>query len=213
MLVEVIGMTIKSKSLFGKIKKIKLTKDQEKMWQTLLFLIKLLILVIPLYLILAFNVDLSPLQEITTQQAYWIFKNTGFDVSRDGFVLSVGSATDVNTNPVVFLVSEDCTAWKSILLLFALIVAVAGVSMKNRLLGLVIGISVLWLGNLARIFAIVLIAQNYGFAVASVVHDYLWQLGLISLVLLIWVVWLWRLGKLKPIKIKKSKLINPIHQK
>lgn len=209
-------MGIRSKSLFGKIKKIKLTKDQEKMWQTLLFLVKLLILVIPLYLILAFNVDLSPLQEITTNQAYWIFKNMGFDVSRDGFILSVGSADSavgINTNPVVFLISEDCTAWKSILLLFALIVAVAGVSMKKRLLGLAVGIPVLWLGNLARIFAIVLIAQNYGFTAASIVHDYLWQLGLISLVLLIWVVWLWFAGKMKPIKIKKSKLINPIRQK
>jgi exosortase/archaeosortase family protein len=206
-------MGIRSKSFFGKIKKIKLTKDQEKMWQTLLFLVKLLILVIPLYLILAFNVDLSPLQEITTNQAYWMFKNMGFDVSRDGFILSVSSASGVNTNPVVFLISEDCTAWKSILLLFALIVAVAGVSMKKRLLGLAVGIPVLWLGNLARIFAIVLIAQNYGFAAANVVHDYLWQLGLISLVLLIWVAWLWFSGKIKPIKIKKSKLINPINRK
>jgi exosortase/archaeosortase family protein len=55
----------------------------------------------------------------------------------------------------------------------------------------------IYLGNLVRIILIVLVEQTYGTNIAMVIHDYLWQLGLISLVLIIWVFWLIWIGKIE----------------
>jgi exosortase/archaeosortase family protein len=85
-----------------------------------------------------------------------------------------------------------------------LIIAVPCVEWKKRLAGILIGIPILWIGNIARIFLIVLIGINYGFEAAELVHTYLWQLGLISLVLLIWLIWLYWVGKIFKTKSKSN---------
>ena len=175
--------------------KIILSKKQKELWQTLVFLLKIIVFSIPLYIILYF-VNLSPLQEIVAENAYFIFKTAGFYVWKNGFMLSV--------NDFPFFISEDCTGWKSMLFLTALIIAVPCVEWKKKLAGILIGIPILWIGNIARIFLIVLIGINYGFEAAELVHTYLWQLGLISLVLLIWLIWLYWVRKIFKTKSKSN---------
>jgi len=170
----------------------RLSGRQERLWETLLFLVKVLLFAIPLYLILTFQGVLYPLQEVVGHNVYLILTHLGFDVVRDGFFIGIQGG-----NPFVFTISEDCTGWKSMLFLAALIVAVPGISKRKRVIGLVFGIPLIYLGNLLRILLIVQIQQAYGLGFANVVHDYLWQAGLISLVLLIWVSWLIWLGKIK----------------
>jgi len=172
--------------------KFKFSARQERLWETLLFLIKILVFAIPLYLILTFQGVLYPLQGVVSHNIYLILKSLGFDVFRDGFLIGIQGG-----NPFVFMISEDCTGWKSMLFLTALIVAVPGVLKRKRVMGLIFGIPLIYLGNLLRILLIVQIQQAYGLEFANVVHDYLWQAGLISLVLLIWVSWLVWLGKIK----------------
>ena len=92
--------------------------------------------------------------------------------------------------PFIFMINEDCTGWKSMLFLFALIFSVPGIALKKRLFGLVIGIPLIWIGNIARIVGVVLAQESYGVQTALIIHDYLWQLGLIAIVIIIWVVWL-----------------------
>jgi exosortase/archaeosortase family protein len=165
---------------------------QERLWETLLFLIKILVFAIPLYLILTFQGVLYPLQGMVSHNVYLILKSLGFDVLRNGFLIGIQGG-----NPFVFLISEDCTGWKSMLFLTALVIAVPNIKWRKRSIGLIFGIPVIYLGNLLRILLIVQIQQTYGLGFASLVHDYLWQAGLISLVLLIWVSWLVWLGKIK----------------
>ncbi len=164
---------------------------QARLWETFLFLIKLLVFSVPLYLILTFQDILRPLQDLVSWNVHLILEFLGFQIVRDGFLLSIHGG-----NPFVFLVSEDCTGWKSMLFLLALMMAVPKVPRKKRLIGISFGIPLIYLGNLIRILIIVYIQQTYGLGLANIIHDYLWQAGLVSLVLAIWILWLVWVGKI-----------------
>lgn len=169
----------------------KLTPGQKSLWRTFLFLIRLLILSIPLYMILSLPGLLLPLQSLVTHNSVSLL-SLSYPVSYENVLIEIQSPG----NEFQFVVSEDCTGWKSMLFLFALIFATLGVSLRKRLLGLVIGIPVIYLGNLFRILLIVLIQQNWGAPAAELFHVYFWSLGLIALVLLAWGLWLWRVGRI-----------------
>jgi exosortase/archaeosortase family protein len=182
--------------------RINLSSGQRKLFETLLFLIKLLVFAIPLYIILIFQGVLLPLQEFVSFNVYHILKFTGLEVVKNGVLLTA--------NGFAFFISEDCTGWKSMLLLAALVFAVPGVRMKKRVLGLAIGIPVIYVGNLSRILIMVSVSLNYGQEFASVIHDFFWQIGLVSLVLILWVSWLIWVGKVKIKFLKRlHKLIKP----
>ncbi len=161
----------------------KLGKEQKRLWQTLLFLLKILMLAVPLYLIIELNIPLNPLQEAVSRNLTLLLNLFGFNVIRDGFSLSV--------NGFIFYVSEDCTGWKSMLFLTALMIAFPDVETKKRIIGLVVGLPLVWIGNIGRIIILIFIDKYYGIETMMVAHDYFWQLGLISLVLMIWLVWIW----------------------
>ncbi len=160
----------------------KFTPQEQKLWLTFQFFLRLLILSAPIYLVLLFLVDMTALQLLVAGNSAWLLGSLGWHIVQEGPLLNLGTFS--------FIISPDCTGWKSILFLFALLFAVPHVSGKKRLLGLVIGIPVLWAGNLGRILLTVLVQDMYGFELAVFVHDYLWRLGLVVLVLLIWGVWL-----------------------
>lgn len=168
---------------------IKLTPQQKRLWHTLLFLIRFTILATPLYLILIFQISLLPLQVVVADHANFLLNFFGFKVVQEELIFTINSFT--------FYIGEDCTGWKSMLFYFALIFAVLGVSLRKRLIGLLFGLPLIYLGNLARIFLVVWVAQAWGHSVAMFIHDWLWQLGLIALVLILWIVWLKWIGKIR----------------
>ncbi len=175
--------------------KTRLNRGQKRMLSTLVFLIKLLLFTIPLYLILAFSQVMLPLQRLVISHVRFLLVSMGFRVSIDNLLVSISGAV-----PFAFFISEDCTGWKSMLLLVALISAFPKVRMKERLAGVAFGIPVIYTGNLARILAVVFVQQSLGTGAAMVLHDYLWQAGLIALVLLTWLFWLSWANKTKPFK-------------
>jgi len=178
----------------------KFSNKQKRLWEAFVFLLKVIVFSIPLYIILTFHSILYPLQDIVSQNVYYVLMLFGFDAARNGFLLNIHGG-----NPFVFIVSEDCTGWKSMLFLTALVLAIPKVAWKRRATGLAFGIPLIYLGNLLRILIIVNVQQAYGIEFASVVHDYLWQAGLISLVLLVWVLWLAWAGKIKMKFLKDKK--------
>lgn len=169
-------------------------KDPEKRLKlTLWFLVKLLVLALPLYLIIWLSIDLSQLQVAAASELEFMLKQLGYDVFRDGSLVTVDAQTG---NPFTFFIVEDCTAWKSMLFLFALILAVPSIPWKRRLAGIAAGLPLLWFGNLMRNLTVVLTERAYGIDTAMVVHDWLWRAGLVIMVLLIWLVWWrWAMGK------------------
>ncbi|MFQ5647813.1 MAG: exosortase/archaeosortase family protein [Candidatus Aenigmatarchaeota archaeon] len=159
-----------------------LTPGQQRLWKTLQFLLRLLALSVPLYLVIFLALDLSAMQLAAAGQSAALLQSLGWTVSQDGTLLTAGEFS--------FLINQDCTGWKSMLLLFALIFATLGISLRKRVLGLLVGIPLVWLGNLARILGTIYVQAGFGTGTALLVHDWLWQLGLVALVLAIWLAWL-----------------------
>ncbi len=163
----------------------KLTKEQERLWRTLQFIIRFTVFSIPLYLIIWLNIGMMPLQFLVADHAFWAIDAYGYSVSMDGLLMSVGQ-----DSPFMFLIGEDCTGWKSMLAFVALVIATLGVSLRKRALGIAVGIPLIYLGNLARILLVVMAEAAYGYDAALFIHDWLWQAGLIALVLVLWLGWL-----------------------
>ena len=165
----------------------KIRKRDEQKARALVFLLRLLVLSIPLYIVIVSGVSLRPLQVSTAAQSEAVLEGMGFSVMRQGAYME---AQRLGPGPFQFLISEDSTAWKSLLFLAALIIAVPGVSWNKRLWGIVPGLIVIWLVNIGRVVAIVLAEEAYGTETAILVHDWLWRLGLVLAVLAIWLAWL-----------------------
>lgn len=183
----------------------RLKTENPKLFKTFIFLIKLLILSVPLYLVITFNIDLSFLQILTAQHSAIIMKILGMDVDVDNTIVTI---TNENKEPFTFIISRDSTGWKSMLFLFALIFSVPDIAMKKRLIGVFIGWLIVWIGNIGRVAVIVMTERYYGFEMAMIVHDYLWRFGLITIVLLVWIAW-WKLSE----KIKISSTNNKVWMK
>lgn len=159
----------------------KLTPQQQRMKETLVFLVRLAVLSIPLYAILLF-INLSPFQVLTAQHSALLLKGMGFEVLQEGAL--------IQANDFRFVISPDSTAWKTMVFFGALVIAVPGIIWRRRLWGLAIGIPLLHVGNLARVVSIVLAEQAYGFEAAMQVHDLGWRFGLVGMVLVMWLVWM-----------------------
>ena len=105
-----------------------LSPGQKRMLGVLEFLVRVCLLALPLYLVIWLGIDLYPLQAAVASQAAWLLQAAGYHVVRDGTGLTVGSFQ--------FFIIPDCTGWKSMLFLFALVFAVPGISMRKRFWGL-----------------------------------------------------------------------------
>ena len=155
------------------------------MKDALIFLLRLIAFSLPLFLFATFSMDLTPVQHVVSSQAAWALRMMGYDVAENGLILSVGSGASFT-----FLIGTDCTGLKPMLAYLALVLAAMGTGLRRKALGLAIGLPMVYAGNIARIIAVVLIERAYGLKAAMVFHDWLWQAGLISLVLAVWLVWL-----------------------
>ena len=166
--------------MLEKILRVRLNEEQERLKDTLVFFLRLLICALPLYFIILF-VDLYPFQVLVAQNSFFILEGMGFSPSLQGAQMQVGDFS--------FFISKDSTGWKSMLFLGALVFAVPGVLFKKRVIGLLIGIPLLYLSNMGRVVGIVMAEQAYGFETAMLTHDYLWRFGLVALVLGVWLIW------------------------
>jgi exosortase/archaeosortase family protein len=163
--------------------KFKLTQEQERLWHILEFLLRVTVLALPLYMIIWLGVDLYLLQVAAASQSAWLLQALGYQVVLEGIGLNIN-------NSFQFFLIPDCTGWKGMLFLFALIFAVKGISLRKRALGLAFGIPAIWLGNIGRVVGVVMVQEALGTEGAMLVHDWLFQAGLVALVLGIWLVWL-----------------------
>lgn len=160
----------------------RLTQGQARMMRVLEFLVRVCVLALPLYLVMWLGLDLYPIQLAVASQSDWILQAMGYQVARDGAGLTA--------NGFGFFIIPDCTGWKSMLFLFALVLAVPGVSLRKRAWGIALGLPLVWLGNLARVVGVVAAQGAWGTDAALVIHDWLFQAGLVALVLGIWTAWL-----------------------
>ena len=167
-----------------------LTPRQARMRDVLVFLVRVTALSLPLYLIVWMGADLLSLQLAAASHSAWLLSALGYQAVQEGVSVTVG-------NGFRFFIIPDCTGWKSMLFLFALIFAVPGAALVKRLWGLAAGLPMVWAGNILRIAGTVWAQGIWGTEFALSLHDTLYQAGLVSLVLAIWCAWLlWERGRI-----------------
>ncbi len=163
----------------------RLPERDRKLLDLLLFLLRLLALSVPLYLLMGAGAALYPLQRAVTAQSDALINALGIETQAGELVIFVGSCA-----PFALYIGPDCTGWKSMMLLSALMLATLRVGMRKRLLGIAVGVPLVYAGNIGRIALTVVIENAYGEEAALFLHDVLWQAGLTALVLCLWLVWL-----------------------
>jgi exosortase/archaeosortase family protein len=180
------------KALLQTNRKIKLDKKQKRLWELEKFLLKVIALVIPVYLIITFGISLGPVQLEAARESGWVLGAMGFKATLYGAAIVTEFAGKA---PFFFTISADCTGWKAMLFFAALLLAVPRRAWRIRVAGLTAGVAAIWLVNLFRVAAVVSAYSSYGLDAAMLVHDYLWQIGMGLAALLLWAAWLKLSGK------------------
>ncbi len=150
------------------------------------FLIKFNLLSIPMYVILLTGLQFYPLQTLLTNTVYEIFKLMGYSLEKH-------FTTILFSKPFVAKITMDmdCTAWKSMYALAALIIA-SPVKGDKKWKYTLLGILVIFALNIVRIVSTVLIAGIIGLQYLDIIHTVFWREGMILAVVLIWVWWIKR---------------------
>ena len=177
--------------LFEKLeKKItrKFTKKQRRLWEVFLFITKFSFFAFFLQILMLERFEFSYLVSITSIITYYVL-----NVFSDGFSLISNTILFEGPNGTVMInVIKDCTGWKSFMALCGLIFAVrkVGITWRKRVVGVIVGGIVIYIGNIVRLTTTIGYAYLYGMENFVFLHDMLWQFGLIILVISIWYIWL-----------------------
>jgi len=138
-----------------------------------------LALSIPIYLVIWLGIDLGILQEIVIRVVFFFLRITGAPVQRHGFSLVFEGFS--------FYISKDCTGWKGMLFLTALILATK-TTWKKRAFGFALTLPIFFVFNLFRIILMVLLGI-INRDLFYLLHDLVWQLSMIAVVVLLWGMW------------------------
>jgi exosortase/archaeosortase family protein len=166
--------------------------ERKKLLNIELFLLKMIILAIPLFAISEFGMPLLsmilwPVQNFLAWAAYSLLSAAGFHVAWNGVYVVMLSGAELFTIEI----SADCTAWKSLYALAALVVAtpISNSNLAGKAKFLAVWLPVVFVVNFARIASTMAIGLLFGFRYLEVVHTVLWREGLIALIIIIWYLW------------------------
>ncbi|MFH0832448.1 MAG: archaeosortase/exosortase family protein [Candidatus Aenigmatarchaeota archaeon] len=171
--------------------------DNAKLKRILGFLLKFNIFAIPLYLIILSGFQSPFLINLTTDFSFSLIHFSGIDATRNGLI-----SVPTQDGEFAASIDWDCTGWKSMLALFALIFA-TDFGLRKKLYGLAL-IPVVYAVNIARIWFMFFYVSSFGTAHYQFVHATVWSWGLILTILVLWVVWMRRFPDKKHKKLKKK---------
>ncbi len=179
----------------------RLDPGQKKLWNIFIFLLRFLVLAIPLHVLLWLNFDAHILQVVTVNSVSFLLSQ--FSVSHR--VIDVFLIVYFGSVPWTIEIIKDCVGWKSFMAVCALIFAVRKVSAKKRIKGILIAAPIIFIGNIFRIFTSIYLSVTFGYKWFDFIHNFLWQWGLIALVIVIWWVWLEKIADAGNKSITKKK--------
>ena len=145
------------------------------------FVLMLNLLSIPLYVFISFGIELKFLKNLEA-----------FITSKLLNLLELNSKAEENFVVIdnkIYEISWDSTGWKSLYTLFSLIMSTP-IYNRRKIKPLIIGLSLLFLFNVARITATIYLSykQIYSF---DFLHLGLWRWGSIGFLLFIWFIFLY----------------------
>lgn len=157
------------------------TERQEKLFDTSVFLGKLLLLAVPFQLFLVLEPDTVIYQEFHAGLISWLLNSIGYNTFSQGI--------DILLDDTIYRITQDCLGWKSMAAFSALTIATE--TKLKSLRFVVIGILVLFVVNIVRILTTILLSE-VGIISYSVIHGTLWKWGLTFVILVLWIFWLER---------------------
>lgn len=164
-------------------------KLNEKLLKVLVFFIKLNVLVIPLYLIIYLDVSFPILQNFLTASLHFFLSRVNSSISFADHFLYIPFKTEKGFQIETFIISFDCTGWKTMYLLFALVLATPS-KINKKIKVLAIGLPFVFFLNFIRILTTLLFCMSFGLEYLEIVHTFLWREGLILAVAAIWYIWI-----------------------
>lgn len=159
---------------------------QMKLWNVLVFLLRFLVLAIPLHILLWLNFDAHVLQVVTVNSVAFLLSLAGVSYEVMDVFLLVDCGSFVWTIEII----KDCVGWKSFMAVSGLMFAVRKVALRRRMIGILAAMPLIYIGNTFRIFTSIYLSILFGYEWFDFIHNVLWQGGLIALVIAIWWVWL-----------------------
>lgn len=161
-------------------------KSRKKLLKILLFIIKLDAFLVPLFFLLQADFSYEPLQNFLAAAVSNTLNFLGYTTTLSSHYISAAFGKSM----AVIDISMDCTGWKSAYVLFALAIATP-LAFKKKLGFLLASIPAILFINYIRIVSTISYAQRFGLQHLDVIHNVLWQEGLVIAVLALWVLWIW----------------------
>lgn len=178
----------KSRKTRKKTRKKRIDVTNKKLLTFVKFIVLLNIFAIPLYAILLTGAQLNELNTFTADSAYALIEASDMQPQRTGELISI----PIKDGRWAATIDWDCTAWKSMLAFFALIMS-AGLALgysRRKILAGFIFIPIIYVVNLLRIWFMFAFVKAYDLAYFDIVHTLAWSWGLIIAVLVFWLLWM-----------------------
>lgn len=158
-------------------------QEKKNLIEAGIFLLKVNMLLIPFYIISYTSFAIVPLQAAFASLIAFILRLFNISVMQNEQFLYLGQ----DSFPVN--ISFDCLGWKSMYSLSALVIATPG-DVKNKMRFLKVWLPVLFGINIFRILSTIAFGNAFGYQYVEFIHNNIWQVAMIALVIVIWYRWL-----------------------
>lgn len=157
-------------------------KTIKNMKSALMFLLKLNLLAIPLYLIVTLGFTVPQFQHAWAYVLGGSLNLLGYEAVVEGSMIGVKAGDSL----MVLELSWDSTGWKSLYALTALVMASGVATLKGKAKFLAFGLPLVALLNLIRIVSTSALSIELGFIYFDFIHGFLWSTVMIGFVVGIW---------------------------
>ena len=161
-------------------KYIQTAKKNKRLYSAAKFLIKFNFFAIPMYVVMFFGLEIQFLKDMTANIVFFFLKTAGMNaILMPGNLITIPIA---GGNWAAFI-DWDCTGWKSMYALFALMFA-SDFEKRKKVLGLLL-IPLVYFINIIRIGFMFFYVSSFGLTNFAVVHTLIWSWGLIIIILIL----------------------------
>lgn len=149
------------------------------------FLLRFNVYAIPLYAVILSAYQSEQMIAATADLVDIFLSAAGVDFTRNGLLFSV----PVQYGSWAAVINWDCVGWKSLLAVFALVMA-TDYPMRKKLKGLAVLLPAVYIANILRIVFLIWYAWAFDIAYFAIVHAVLWSWGMVLIVTVSWASWL-----------------------
>ncbi len=155
----------------------------DKLKDLLIFIVKLNVFLIPLYVMIYYRIDFTWLENVITRSVVGLLRASGIWATYFGNFISVPTPTGSFGG----FITWDCTGWKSIIVFLALVFATPS-SWTKKLFSLVYTPFIMLI-NIFRIWFMFAYVHVFGLQNYDYIHHTLWSYGMVMFVILFWFAW------------------------